>query len=129
MADSTLEPFCLKEYKSRWYLFARDHNGKYKEPHSFALDRMNSVVVSEKSFIVPKTFDMQDFFGARYGVLLYEGEEPACVKLKVCARQAEYFRTLPLHASQKEEERNAEYSIFNYHLTPNYREFNIKLYN
>lgn len=118
--DFLLEPFCLKEYKSRWYLFARDHNGKYKEPHSFALDRMNSVVVSEKSFIVPETFDMQDFFGARYGVLHYEGEEPACVKLKVCARQAEYFRTLPLHASQNEEERNAEYSIFNYHLTPNY---------
>ncbi len=98
--DFLLEPFCLKEYKSRWYLFARDHNGKYKVPHSFALDRMNSVVVSEKSFIVPKTFDMQDFFGARYGVLHYEGEEPACVKLKVCARQAEFFKlAVEMHAA------------------------------
>ena len=39
--DFLLEPYCLKEYKHRWYLFARDHNGGYKEPHSFALDRMN----------------------------------------------------------------------------------------
>ena len=67
--DFLLEPFCLKEYKSRWYLFARDHNGKY-------------------------------FFGARYGVLHYEGEEPACVKLKVCARQAEFFKlAVEMHAA------------------------------
>jgi len=117
--DFLLEPFCLKEYKRRWYLFARKH-GIDKEPHSFALDRMNSVTVSEKPFTVPKSFDAQNFFSTRYGVLQYEGEKPARIKLKVSARQANYFRTLPLHASQKETEKNAEYSIFSYHLTPNY---------
>ena len=118
--DFLLEPFCLKEYKRRWYLFARDHNGGYKEPHSFALDRMNTVEVSEQSFTVPKSFNAQSFFSTRYGVLQYEGEKPAHVKLKVCARQAKYFRTLPLHSSQKEIERDEEYSIFAYYLTPNY---------
>ena len=117
--DFLLEPFCLKEYKRRWYLFARKH-GIDKEPHSFALDRMNSVTVSEKPFTVPKNFDAQNFFSTRYGVLQYEGEKPARIKLKVSARQANYFRTLPLHSSQKETEKNAEYSIFSYHLTPNY---------
>lgn len=118
--DFLLEPFCLKEYKRRWYLFARDHKGKYKEPHSFALDRMSSVTVSEKPFTLPKSFDAQSFFSTRYGVLQYEGEKPAHIKLKVCARQANYFRTLPLHASQKELEKNEYYSIFAYYLTPNY---------
>ena len=117
--DFLLEPFCLKEYKRRWYLFARKH-GIDKEPHSFALDRMNSVVVSEKPFTVPKSFDAQNFFSTRYGVLQYEGEKPARIKLKVCARQANYFRTLPLHSSQKETEKTAEYTIFSYYLTPNY---------
>ena len=117
--DFLLEPFCLKEYKRRWYLFARKH-GVDKEPHSFALDRMNSVAVSEKPFTVPKSFDARNFFSTRYGVLLYEGEKPARIKLKVCSRQANYFRTLQLHSSQKEMERNAEYSIFSYYLTPNY---------
>lgn len=117
--DFLLEPFCLKEYKRRWYLFARKH-GIDKEPHSFALDRMNSVSVSDKPFKVPKSFDAQNFFSTRYGVLQYEGEKPAHIKLKVCARQANYFRTLPLHASQKELEKNENYSIFAYYLTPNY---------
>ena len=118
--DFLLEPFCLKEYKRRWYLFARDHNGGYKEPHSFALDRMNTVAISEAPFTVPKSFNAQSFFSTRYGVLQYEGEKPAHIKLKVCARQANYFRTLPLHSSQKEVEKTADYSIFAYYLTPNY---------
>ena len=118
--DFLLEPFCLKEYKRRWYLFARDHNGGYKEPHSFALDRMNTVAISEETFSVPKSFNAQTFFSTRYGVLQYEGEKPAHIKLKVCARQANYFRTLPLHSSQKEVEKTAGYSIFAYYLTPNY---------
>ena len=118
--DFLLEPFCLKEYKRRWYLFARDHNGGYKEPHSFALDRMNTVAISEEPFTVPKSFNAQTFFSTRYGVLQYEGEKPAHIKLKVCARQANYFRTLPLHSSQKEVEKTAGYSIFAYYLTPNY---------
>ena len=114
-----LEPFCLKEYKRRWYLFARKH-GIDKEPHSFALDRINSVTVSEKPFTIPKSFNAQSFFSTRYGVLQYEGEKPAHIKLKVCARQANYFRTLPLHSSQKEVEKTTDYSIFAYYLTPNH---------
>ena len=117
--DFLLEPFCLKEYKRRWYLFARKH-GKDKEPHSFALDRMNTVAVSERSFTVPKSFDAQAFFGTRYGVLHYDGEKPTHIKLKVSAHQAKYFRTLPLHSSQKETEITENYSIFTYYLTPNY---------
>jgi predicted DNA-binding transcriptional regulator YafY len=114
-----LEPFCLKEYKRRWYLFARKH-GIDKEPHSFALDRMNSVTVSEKAFSVPKSFDARSFFSTHYGALKYDGEKPAHIRLKASAHQANYFRTLPLHSSQKELEKNENYSIFAYYLTPNY---------
>ena len=117
--DFLLEPFCLKEYKRRWYLFARKH-GIDKEPHSFALDRMNKVSVSEKTFNVPKSFDAQAFFRTRYGVLQYEGEKPVGITVRASARQAKYFRTLPLHPSQKETEATDTYSIFTYFLAPNY---------
>ena len=117
--DYLLEPFCLKEYKRRWYLFACKH-GIDKEPHTFALDRMNSVAISEKPFKVPASFDAQEFFSTRYGVLYYGNEKPAHIKLKVSARQANYFRTLPLHTSQQEVEITKKYSIFTYHLVPNY---------
>ena len=118
--DFLLEPYCLKEYKRRWYLFARDHEAKYKDPHSFALDRMNSVTISEEAFTLPKSFDAKAFFSTRYGVLLYVGEKPVRVKIKATAHQANYLRTLPLHTSQKEIEKAEDYSIFSFHLTPNY---------
>ena len=117
--DFQLEPFCLKEYKRRWYLFARKH-GIDKEPHSFALDRMNSVTISETPFTVPKSFNAQNFFSTRYGVLQYEGEKPVRIKIKGSAHQANYFRTLPLHSSQKEIEKTDTYSIFSFYLTPNW---------
>ena len=34
--------------------------------------------------------------------------------------QANYLRTLPLHASQQEIERNDDYSIFRFYMVPSY---------
>lgn len=42
------------------------------------------------------------------------------VKLKVYGKQVQYFRSLPLHISQKEEETHDDYSIFSYLLTADY---------
>jgi predicted DNA-binding transcriptional regulator YafY len=42
------------------------------------------------------------------------------VKLKASAGQANYIRDLRLHESQKEVERNKEYSIFTYYLRPTF---------
>ena len=119
--DYLLEPYCLKEYKRRWYLFARHHLLlKNKEPHAFALDRMHSVTISEEVFKLPKSFDAQAFFSNRYGIAQFAGEKPARIKIKVGARQANYLRTLPMHPSQKETEQTDEYSIFTFRFAPNY---------
>ena len=117
--DYLLEPYCLKEYKRRWYLFACKH-GIDKEPHNFALDRMNSAVVSERPFTVPKGFDAQEFFSTRYGVLKYADEKPESIRLKVAASQVKYLRSLPLHSSQQEVETTQDHSVFSYHLIPNF---------
>ena len=42
------------------------------------------------------------------------------VALKIDADQSNYVRTLPLHHTQKEVERNEEYSIFEYRLCPTF---------
>lgn len=117
--DFLLEPYCLKEYKRRWSLFACK-SGIDREPHNFALDRMNSVRVSDRPFTVPKGFDAEEFFRTRYGVLKYDDGKPAVIRLKVAARQADYLRTLPLHSSQQETETAADYAVFSYYLIPNY---------
>lgn len=36
------------------------------------------------------------------------------------ASQVPYFRSLPLHRSQKEEETTEDYSVFSYYLVPTY---------
>ncbi len=117
--DFLLEPYCLKEYKRRWYLFACKHK-EDKSPHSFSLDRINSVNISDRPFTVPQSFNADAFFSTRYGVLQYDGEKPERIKIRTSAHQANYFRTLPLHHSQKEKEKADTYSIFTYHLTPNW---------
>ena len=40
--------------------------------------------------------------------------------LKVSAKQSNYLRDLPLHHSQKETERNEEFSVYEYWLKPTY---------
>ena len=78
------------------------------------------MTISDKPFKVPKTFNAEAFFSTRYGVLQYDGEKPERIRIRATAHQANYFRTLPLHASQKETEKADTYSIFTYHLTPNW---------
>ena len=42
------------------------------------------------------------------------------VRLKVYGMQVQYFRSLPLHSSQKEVETHDDYSVFSYFLTTDY---------
>lgn len=113
-----LEPYCIREFKNRWYLYA--HKAGMEGPHIYALDRMLTAEVGEKSFKMPSKFDPADYFSGVYGVRVYHDMKPEFVTLKATAMQANYFRSLPLHSSQEEIERTEEYSLFKYFLTPDY---------
>ena len=114
----TLEPYCIREFKNRWYLYA--HKVGIEGPHMYALDRMLSAEVGEKSFKMPSKFNAHEFFSGIYGARVYPDMKPEFVTLKTTAMQANYFRSLPLHPSQEEIEHTDEYSIFRYFLTPDY---------
>lgn len=116
--DLTLEPYCIREFKNRWYLYA--HKGSDAEPHMFALDRFVSANIGDRSFKMPSIFNAHEFFSGIYGARVYPDMKPEFVTLKTTAMQANYFRSLPLHPSQEEIERTDEYSIFRYFLTPDY---------
>ena len=113
-----LEPYCLREFKKRWYLFA--HKGNDDSPHMFALDRIQSIEIGKTEFALPKKFNAHEFFSGIYGIRVYPDMKPELVTLKVSAMQANYFRSLPLHSSQEELESTDEYTIFKYFLTPDY---------
>ena len=114
----TVEPYFLKEFKRRWYLYG--FKGDADGPHMMALDRMTRVEDLDEGFSLPKEFTVDDYFRGIYGARVYPNMKREFVKLKVYGTQIQYFRSLPLHCSQKEIETCDNHSVLTYFLTPDY---------
>ena len=110
-------PWCLKLFRQRWYLLARSE--EYDEPRIYALDRILDVRETARKLKVPKKFNAHDFFSQYFGIIV-DGSQPETVRLKVDAGQAKYYKSLPLHDSQREVETTGEYTIFEYRLVPTF---------
>jgi predicted DNA-binding transcriptional regulator YafY len=114
-----VEPYCVKLFEQRWYMLGKSEG--YDELRLYALDRIKALEPTERKFKLPKKFDAAKFFEDYYGIIIGDEDfdvEP--VALKVDSWQSKYLRTLPLHHSQVEVERNEEYSIFEYRLCPSF---------
>lgn len=109
-------PYCLKMFKQRWYLLAK--TPKYGWPTIYALDRIVDVEELDVKAEIPQGFNAEEYFRQFYGIITGDGNVPQIIKLKVQADQAFYFRSLPLHNSQKEIEKNDDYSVFRYNVVP-----------
>ena len=111
-----VEPWCVKLFEQRWYML-----GMSDKLRIYALDRIKALEPTERKFKLPKKFDAAKFFEDYYGIIIGDEDfdvEP--VALKVDSWQSKYLRTLPLHHSQVEVERNEEFSIFEYRLCPSF---------
>lgn len=115
-----VEPYCLKLFKQRWYMAARNPYYGDEGMCIYSLDRIWTLAVKDETFKMQRGWDAAKFFAKYYGVIVNDETNSETVKLKVDVRQANYLRDLPLHLSQEEEERNKEYSIFSYYLAPTY---------
>ena len=113
-----IEPYCLKAFKQRWYLVAR--SPYYNKIMIYALDRVQWLGLTEKSFKYPKNFIPEEFFDDCFGIIANQNVNIETVKFKVSAGQANYLRSLRLHQSQHEIERTDEYSIFTVRLRPTF---------
>lgn len=114
-----IEPYMLRLWHQRWYIVANTVNKG--EVRRYSLDRIVDMQVMDEVFTMPDDFSAEDFFRDCYGVMSDSyGPEATCVRLKLTAFQANYIRDLPLHESQQEIERNAEYSIFELYVRPTY---------
>ena len=115
-----LDPYFIREFKRRWYLYGHKDYDKDFKPHMYALDRMLSVEVLPDTFKVPVDLDAKAWFQSLYGVRKYDDMKPQQVLLKVYGKQVRYFRSLPLHSNQEEVETHRDHSIFAYNLAPDY---------
>ncbi len=113
-----IEPYCVKAFRQRWYLVAKSTG--YEELRLYALDRIEALETTDRSFRYPANFSPEEFFRGCFGVIAGDGTDMERVELKVAAAQADYLRTLPLHESQEEIARTDEYGIFRYDLRPTF---------
>ena len=118
-ATFEVEPYCVKLFEQRWYMLGKSEG--YDDLRIYALDRIKALEPTERKFKLPKKFDAAKFFEDYYGIIISDDDYEVCpVALQVDAQQSNYLRTLPLHHSQVEVERNDEYSIFEYRLCPTF---------
>ena len=105
------------EARQRWYIVAlsRGHN----QLRVYSLDRIKELKPTSEKYILPAVFDGETYFKDTYGVSGME-YQPQPIEIKVVAIEANYFRTLPLHHSQEEIERNENFSIFRYNIIPSF---------
>ena len=111
-----VEPYCVKLFRQRWYLLGR--SPYKKQMMIYALDRIQELRIIDKNFELPTTFNANEFFGEYFGVNIVDEVDVETVRLKVASYQANYIRAVPLHHSQKEIEKNKNFSIFELRLRP-----------
>jgi predicted DNA-binding transcriptional regulator YafY len=113
-----IQPYCIKIFKQRWYVIAYS---LYKQQiFIYALDRIKNIIATENKFELPKDFDGELFFSECFGIIARDGTKTEKVQIKVYKNQDSYIKALPLHHSQKEEEKTSEYTIFSYYIKPTY---------
>ena len=114
-----VQPYCVKLFRQRWYMVAKStyyDNG----PRIYSLDRIRELKTKDETFVMPKDWDAEEYFNGCFGIIADQSVEKQIVKLKATASQANYIRDLKIHESQKEIERNEEYSIFTLFIRPEF---------
>lgn len=115
-----IEPLCVKVFKQRWYVLGRSvADGKIR---IYGLDRVHGVETTDNRFRLPKGFDAESYFRDGIGIIIgfSDHEEPQLVEVKVGDYQQEYFRSLPLHHTQKETFSSDDHSIFTFYVRPTF---------
>jgi len=114
----TVEPYLLKEFKKRWYVFVYDL--ERKEFRTFGLDRLHAMKISSIKFQEPQKINPKEFFKDCFGIVGPGVESPKDIKLKFVAGQGNYIRTMPLHHSQQILEDKNDEMIVRLKLVPTY---------
>ena len=114
--NMTIDPYCLKMFKRRWYVLA--YVPSMKIIRRFGLDRIKKIETTDNPFIYPKDFSPEDYFCDFFGVV--HDAEPLTIRLKAYREKPNYFRSLPLHHSQQEIETGADFAIFEYRIVPTF---------
>lgn len=113
-AMRTVEPYCVKCFRRRWYLLGRRCDSG--ELRVYGLDRIQSVRSANMRFSMPEDFDPAKFFADMVGVTCFDIPGKQRILVRTTTGQRNYFLSLPTHSSQKE----IEPCVFEFNLCPGY---------
>ena len=87
---------------------------------TFALDRIQELTVLDTVFEYPKDFNPEEYFADFFGIITSSEISKETIRIKAYGLQVNYLRSLPLHHSQKETEKDpaGEWAVFEYRLRP-----------
>lgn len=97
--EFVLHPYYLKQYNSRWFLFA--FNQDRQKITNVALDRIVSVDFVKGEFKKNKEIDFKDYFEDIIGVSVPSSGVLENVRIKVDRTLWPYIESKPMHGSQK----------------------------
>ncbi len=104
MSTTLIEPYALKVSRRRWYVVAR--NSEHGHLRNYALDRIEHLGETDWTFEVDKDFDIEKYFEGCCGIITDIGKPVERVVVAAYGKFANYLRTLPIHVSQREQERD-----------------------
>lgn len=96
-AGWTLEPYCIKLFRRRWYLLSCHVKGYMV----LSFDRITSLALTDESFAVDPDFDAESFFSEYFGVMTDDRIPLTRIVLRAYGNERFALRDLPLHPSQR----------------------------
>ncbi len=94
-----VEPYTLKEFRSRWYLIAKDQH--YSHVKTFGLDRIQELNITKKRFVPPKNFNANDLYRDYFGIVNTSTDKAEEIILSFESFNGKYIKSFPLHESQQ----------------------------
>lgn len=116
--EYTAYPYQVREYRERYYLIC--HIEGEARLYNFPFDRMVSIEVMEGIPFMEAQLSIDEHFGKVVGITVFEGGKQELITLSSSLLTAEYLRSKPLHASQKEISQDHACVLFTIEVIPNW---------
>jgi predicted DNA-binding transcriptional regulator YafY len=94
-----VEPYHLREYNNRFYVFAKSTRGPLPGLRTFGLDRIIEIWPSYDHFD-EKNFDEAGYFRNVVGITVPPDGKPGKIILSFTPQQGKYIKAQPLHQTQ-----------------------------
>lgn len=113
----SFHPYLLKQSNNRWFVFGFNH--ELKSIATVALDRIESINLSQEKYIQNTFFSANEYFENIVGVTLPKEKKVVAIHARLKKPRAFYLLTKPLHPSQQVLKDTKSHIVFQWKLIPN----------